>query len=94
MDLTAHVDFSDLAQAARAGGATNLALQTQAAWCLDQGMLEAAQDMLFEDGVGAPPSDPSRIRALSNLQTLLSDNEMGQRFLVLTASQRQPASPA
>ncbi|MDP4576401.1 MAG: SAM-dependent methyltransferase [Burkholderiaceae bacterium] len=94
MDLTAHVDFSDLAQAARAGGATDVALQTQAAWCLDQGMLEAAQDMLFEDGVGAPPSDPSRIRALSNLQTLLSDNEMGQRFLVLTASQRQPASPA
>lgn len=94
MDLTAHVDFSDLAQAARAGGATALTLQTQAAWCLDQGLLEAAQEMLFEGGVGAPVSDPSRIRALSNLQTLLSDNEMGQRFLVLTASQRQPARPA
>jgi SAM-dependent MidA family methyltransferase len=85
MDLTAHVDFSALAQASRAGGASRVGVQTQAAWLLDQGLLEVAAERLFERGAGAPPTEPARLRELSHLQTLLSDNGMGQRFLALTA---------
>lgn len=90
MDLTAHVDFSVLAQAARAGGASSVAVQTQAAWLLDQGLLDVATELLFEGGAGVPPAEPSRLRALSQLQTLLSDDGMGQRFLALTALRGQP----
>ena len=90
MDLTAHVDFSVLAQATRAGGATSVAVQTQAAWLLDQGLLDVATELIFEGGAGAPPAEPSRLRALSQLQTLLSDDGMGQRFLALTAFRGQP----
>jgi SAM-dependent MidA family methyltransferase len=85
-DLTAHVNFTELAEAMRPSG-VELALQTQAAWLLDQGVLEDAADRLFGAGPrGAPPEGLSALVALSNLQTLLSDGAMGQSFLVLSAS--------
>jgi SAM-dependent MidA family methyltransferase len=111
MDLTAHVDFSELADVLSDGG-LHLCLQTQAAWLIDQGLIEEAQQRLFgqEMPAGADPSmqdqsarhqpaqgqsgqersntpeKPESIRMLGQLQILLSDADMGQRFLVLTAS--------
>lgn len=90
MDLTAHVDFSELADVLSDGG-LNLCLQTQAAWLIDQGLIEEAHQRLFgqETRAGGDPSiqvQPESMRMLGQLQTLLSDADMGQRFLVLTAS--------
>lgn len=91
VDLTAHVDFTDLAQAMRTAGLTDQTLQTQAAWMLDHGVLEQAQS-LFREGAGAPPSDPAALRQLGMLQRLLSDSEMGQAFLVLSSRRASLAS--
>jgi SAM-dependent MidA family methyltransferase len=85
-DLTAHVNFSEIAEAIAAPG-VDLCLQTQAAWLLDQGVLEDARQRLFgAAGAGSPPQGLSALTALSGLQTLLSDGAMGQSFLVLTAT--------
>lgn len=84
MDLTAHVDFSELADVLSHGG-LNLCLQTQAAWLIDQGLIEEAQQRLFEEKSNTQ-GKPESIRMLGQFQTLLSDADMGQRFLVLTAS--------
>lgn len=91
-DLTAHVDFTALAtRLAELGagglGAGGLTLKTQAAWLLDHGVLEKAQALCFPNPAlrGQAPSDPDALRSLADLQTLLSDGAMGQRFLVLSA---------
>lgn len=85
-DLTAHVNFSEIAEAIASPG-VDLCLQTQAAWLLDQGVLEDARHRLFgAAGAGSPPTSSDALRALSDLQTLLSDGAMGQSFLVLSAS--------
>ncbi len=88
MDLTAHVDFTDLAEAVESDSSLEIRLQTQADWLLEHGVLEMAQDCLFNDGqaVGRVPTDPAKLRQLAGLQTLLSDAAMGQRFLVMTAA--------
>jgi SAM-dependent MidA family methyltransferase len=85
-DITAHVNFTELAEALLAEG-LDLALQTQAAWLLDHGVLAQAEARLFsrEGARGQTPTDLSALRALSGLQTLLSDAAMGQSFLVLSA---------
>lgn len=85
-DLTAHVNFSEVAEAIAAPG-VDLFLQTQAAWLLDQGVLEDARARLFATaGAGSPPQGLPALTALSGLQTLLSDGAMGQSFLVLSAT--------
>lgn len=85
-DLTAHVNFSEVAEAITAPEVA-LCLQTQAAWLLDQGVLEDARHRLFgAAGAGSPPQSLPALTALSGLQTLLSDGAMGQSFLVLTAT--------
>jgi SAM-dependent MidA family methyltransferase len=90
MDLTAHVDFTALAETMAATDGVDLRLSSQARWLLDQGVLDRARSALFHladpDALGQPPQDPARLAALAGLQTLLSDAAMGQQFLVLTAS--------
>lgn len=75
-DLTAHVDFSALARAARDGGLEVLGYASQAHFlvnCGITGLLEA------ED-----PSDIARyLPAASAVQKLLSPSEMGELFKVL-----------
>jgi SAM-dependent MidA family methyltransferase len=63
-------------------------LHTQAAWMLDQGILDQARDLLFEGvgrAAGAVPSDRAALAQLSQLQMLLGDSAMGQSFMVLSA---------
>jgi len=86
-DLTAHVDFTRVAQVLRQHGAGLLHLKSQAAWLLDHGVLEKAEALLFADRSqrGRPPESLEQLHALSQLQTLLSDAAMGQRFMVLSA---------
>jgi SAM-dependent MidA family methyltransferase len=85
-DITAHVNFTELAEALRGEG-LDLALQTQAAWLLDHGVLAQAEARLFgrEGARGQAPTDLGALRSLAGLQTLLSDAAMGQSFLVLSA---------
>jgi SAM-dependent MidA family methyltransferase len=88
MDLTAHVDFTDLAEALQPDDSLEIDLQTQVDWLLEHGVLQMAQDRLFNQGadVGQVPTDPVKLRQLAGLQTLLSDAAMGQCFLVMTAA--------
>ncbi len=87
IDLTAHVNFTELAQAFLDEG-FEVGLHTQAAWMLDQGILDQARDLLFEGvgrAAGAVPSDRTALAQLSQLQMLLGDSAMGQSFMVLSA---------
>ena len=85
-DITAHVNFTELASVFLGQG-LDLRLQTQAAWLLDHGVLAEAQARYFKrpEARGQAPADSQALRALSGLQTLLSDAAMGQSFLVLSA---------
>lgn len=85
-DLTAHVDFTTIAEALATLG-LDLRLQSQAAWLLDHDVLSQAKTLLFDnsDGAPGPPVARHSLQALSGLQTLLSDGAMGQSFLVLSA---------
>jgi len=91
-DITAHVNFTELASVFQGQG-LDLTLQTQAAWLLDHGVLAQAQARYFKlpEARGQAPANPQALRALSGLQTLLSDAAMGQSFLVLSA--RRGISP-
>jgi SAM-dependent MidA family methyltransferase len=91
-DITAHVNFTELASVLQGQG-LDLRLQTQAAWLLDHGVLAEAQARYFTlpEARGQAPADPQALRAISGLQTLLSDAAMGQSFLVLSA--RRGISP-
>lgn len=86
-DLTAHVDFTQLAEHLRVMGATALSLKSQAAWLLDQDILSLAQHLIFPEpgDRGQAPQDLERLRTLAALQTLLSDSAMGQTFSVMSA---------
>ena len=75
-DLTAHVDFTAIAEAGVRAGLEVAGFSTQAAFLLGNGML----DRLAE--VGAPESLPY-IREAAAVQKLLSPAEMGELFKVL-----------
>ena len=75
-DITAHVDFSALAQAALDGGLEVLAYMNQAAFLLGAGIGELL--------LRTPPEDAARYLPQANaLQKLLSPSEMGELFKVL-----------
>lgn len=73
-DLTAHVDFSGLARAVTDAGGTVLGYTSQAAYLLDAGL-----PTLF---AGEEFSPAARAKAASELQTLVSEAEMGELFKV------------
>lgn len=75
-DLTAWVDFSAVADAARRAGCSVAAYATQAHMLLASGVL----DGLPSD---ANPTDPVRLRELHQIQRLLMPGEMGEYFKVL-----------
>jgi len=75
-DLTSHVDFTAIANAAERGGLRVAGFATQASFLLGCGILDRLRD------VGAPET-ASYLRAAAAVQQLLSPAEMGELFKVL-----------
>ena len=75
-DITAHVDFTAMAEAAADAGASVICYATQAQFLLRAGLLKQ-----FENT--ASSSEVERVKALSAIQKLLSPTEMGELFKVL-----------
>jgi SAM-dependent MidA family methyltransferase len=74
-DITAHVDFTAMADAALDGGLDVLGYTSQARFLMNAGLT---------DLIRAPGDDPAlRARQLTALNTLLSEAEMGELFKVL-----------
>ncbi|ADZ69624.1 class I SAM-dependent methyltransferase [Polymorphum gilvum] len=76
-DLTAHVDFESLAQAARDGGAHSFGPLEQGDFLLRLGLLERAGAL----GAGKSPDVQERIRA--DVERLAAPERMGSLFKVL-----------
>jgi SAM-dependent MidA family methyltransferase len=75
-DLTAHVDFTAMADAAEAGGLHVAGYASQAAFLLGCGIL----DLLARTGA---PDRAAYLRAAAAVQQLTSPADMGERFKVL-----------
>ncbi|WP_368641025.1 SAM-dependent methyltransferase [Castellaniella ginsengisoli] len=74
-DITTHVDFTAMADAALDGGLSVLGYTSQARFLMNAGLI---------DLIHAPGDDPARrARQLTALNTLLSEAEMGELFKVL-----------
>lgn len=75
-DITAHVDFTAMADAALDGGLEVLGYTSQSRFLLNAGLPQALAGL---DGLDAA----SRARALGPVQRLISETEMGELFKVL-----------
>lgn len=76
-DITAHVDFTAMADAALAGGLDVLGYTTQARFLLNAGLPDVLQAQMNNP-------DPGTMQAtLSAVQRLVSEAEMGELFKVL-----------
>ncbi|MGB6243248.1 MAG: SAM-dependent methyltransferase [Castellaniella sp.] len=74
-DITAHVDFTAMADAALDGGLDVLGYTSQARFLMNAGLMNLIQ---------APGDNPpERARQLAALNTLISEAEMGELFKVL-----------
>ena len=82
-DLTVHVDFTAIAESARAGGLDLLGYTTQARLLLDLGLLDEVQHS------GAPGS-AAYVRATRAVHTLISDAEMGELFKAIAFGRGVP----
>ena len=81
-DITAHVDFTALAEAAIALGGSPVVFQSQGSWLLENG-----RDWLLEQE-GSPQSP-----ALRQFQTLTHPAHLGARFHMLEISWHPAATP-
>ena len=79
MDVTAHVDFTAMAEAGVAAGLDVAGFASQSAFLLSLGILDRLAAV-------APPGEMAYVRAASAVQTLLSPSEMGELFKVLALS--------
>jgi SAM-dependent MidA family methyltransferase len=75
-DLTAHVDFSAIAQSGVAAGMTLAGFTSQARFLINCGLLDRLAQM-------GDPSSSSYLREAAAVQKLLSPAEMGELFKVL-----------
>ena len=75
-DVTAHVDFTAIAEAAVDGGCSVISYSTQAQFLLHAGLLKRLESYEFAN-------DAQRATALGAVQKLLSPAEMGELFKVL-----------
>jgi SAM-dependent MidA family methyltransferase len=81
-DITAHVDFTAMAQAGERAGLHVAGFTAQAPFLIGCGMLEALA------ATGAPES-PAYIRAAAAVQKLLAPSEMGELFKVLALARSE-----
>jgi SAM-dependent MidA family methyltransferase len=72
-DITVHVDFSAVSQAACGAGMTLLGYTSQANFLLNLGLLDRLAEI-------ADPGDPAFARHAQGVQVLLSEAEMGELF--------------
>lgn len=75
-DITAHVDFTAMAQAAEAAGAEVMGYTTQAHFLISCGLAVLVSE-------GHPDMTLSRLKATSAVHRLISPSEMGELFKVL-----------
>lgn len=83
-DITAHVDFTAVAEAACAAGGEVLGYTSQAAFLLDAGITQ----LLGE----CPADDPAYLAQAGAVNRLLSPAEMGELFKVIALGKGLPAS--
>ena len=74
-DITAHVDFSALAQAGEAVGLELFGYTNQGRFLLDAGLLDLMS--------GMTPGSPDYLRAVTAVQKLVQPHEMGELFKVM-----------
>ncbi len=79
-DLTSHVDFSAIADAAADAGAPPIGYASQAAFLIDCGVADALRGVATDTRLWAAQA--------SALQTLLSEAEMGELFKVIAFARR------
>ena len=77
-DLTAHVNFSAVARAAEAAGFQVGGFCTQGRFLTNAGILDQAQMRLNDIG-----DETQRITLMHQLQTLITESEMGEHFKVM-----------
>ncbi len=87
-DITTHVDFTSIAEAAFHAGLDVTGYCTQAGWLMDAGLLELL--------AGEQPTDYTQaggtwVRTQHAVQTLLSPAEMGEFFKVILLTRGLPA---
>jgi len=82
-DITAHVDFTAMADAALAGGLDVLGYTSQARFLMNAGLLELLSRVDAADAHGYA-------RMASPVQRLLSEAEMGELFKVLAVGRDMP----
>lgn len=75
-DITAHVDFSAMARAARAAGLDVLGYTSQARFLLNAGVLDLLGARMQQGGAAS-------LRLAAGVQKLLGEHEMGELFKVL-----------
>jgi SAM-dependent MidA family methyltransferase len=75
-DITSHIDFTAMAEAAREGGATQMAFNNQAQFLLEAGLL----DELLRTG---DPGSAPYLAGSNQVNRLISPAEMGELFKVL-----------
>ena len=98
-DITAHVDFTAIARAARAQGLQLQGYTSQARFLINCGLLEQIAHSGLTAGLRAPAAgaasadsvrlagaERARATQMAALQTLLSEAEMGELFKVLALS--------
>lgn len=74
-DITAHVDFTAMAQAGESAGLDLLGYASQGRFLLDAGLLELMAPMT--------PGTPEYLRAAQAVQKLVQPHEMGELFKVM-----------
>ncbi len=84
-DITAHIDFTAMADAAHASGLEVLGYTSQAAFLLDAGLLEHLQSLRESDA-------HAYVLQLNSVQKLIQESEMGELFKVLAVG-REAAVP-
>jgi len=89
-DITAHVDFTAMADAALAGGLDVAGYTSQARF-----LIEAGLPARLHAAMQAAPDPQTRARLTGPVQKLLSEAEMGELFKVLTLTRDlAPPPPA
>ncbi|MGK0280646.1 MAG: SAM-dependent MidA family methyltransferase [Patiriisocius sp.] len=82
-DITAHVDFTAVVESAVKNDLELLGYASQAAFLLDNGLLE-----IMEEQLGSLEGESDRIELSRMIKTLTLPGEMGERFQVMALGKR------